>query len=365
MTGLWWRLRTLLRRNRRQSLVVAVLGLGCLAMVVLAALTAPDRAGFMSDLWLNLGAGLAITLATYIALNPLFRDLQTATLVEHARLDPGGLIERVSRARESVTILETWTGLLEEPFREPFLAGLRTALLNQATVRILLLDPDSEGAQLRAKELRQRDVPLAIMANLHHLSRLRLELNEDVRIRLKVRVYDASPSVQMYRCDNKAFISFFPIDQSTYDAQQIETMMNTPIGDFVQGRFEELWSASTTVRLQDVTSMRLLLHRNTTLLGPCDVRFVRFDGKYYVTGQRLLKHITRYDIATLRAEVDDGTVGRFALDEADEIDAADYTRVLTLFRAKYGLELRHPGGDDPVLISLIPESAPAIGTGAG
>ena len=64
-------------------------------------------------------------------------------------------------------------------------------------VRILLLDPDSEGALLRGKELRQRDVPLAIMSNLYRLARLQAELNEDMRSRLRVRLYDASPSVQM------------------------------------------------------------------------------------------------------------------------------------------------------------------------
>lgn len=359
MTRLWWiRARNTLRHYRRQSIVVLVLGVGCLGMGVLSWATAPDPNEFYSELWLNIGAGLAITLATYIVLNPLFRDLQTASIVEHARLDPNGLVERVAGGRETVAILETWTGLLEEPYRDRFLGALRTALLNQATIRILLLDPDSAGARLRAKELRQRDVPLAIMANLYHLSRLGAELSEDVRVRLKVRVYDAAPSVQMYRCDNKAFISFFPIDQSTYDAQQIETLMNTPIGEFVQGRFEELWNAPGTIRLRDITTMPLRLSRNGAELGPCDVRYVRLDGKLYVTGRRLLRHITRYDIATLRARLD-GSELSFLLDEADEVGPVAYHRVLMLFRAKYGLDLYNTSGhDDPMIISLLPDTAP-------
>jgi hypothetical protein len=205
MTRLWWlRTRNRLRRDRRQVLVVAVLGLGSVAMVFLSWWSSPDRAGWPPDLWMNIGA-----------------DLQTASIVEHARLDPSAVVERIRRGRERVAILETWTGLLEEPYRDRFVDALRTALSNQAVVRILLLDPDSEGAQM-----------------------------------LRVRVYDASPSVQMYRCDNKAFIAFFPIDQSTYDAQQIEALMNTPIGDFVQSRFDELWSAPTTADLPAVTALR-------------------------------------------------------------------------------------------------------------
>ncbi|HEX6873611.1 MAG TPA: hypothetical protein VF163_21140 [Micromonosporaceae bacterium] len=361
MSRLWWvRTRNFLRPRKRQAVVVAILSLGSIGMVFLSWRTAPDGgAGFMSDLWLNIGAGLAITLATYIALNPLFRELQTASLVEHARLDPSGLIERISRGRETVAILETWTGLLEEPYRDRFLAALRSALLNQAMVRILLLDPDSEGAQQRAKELRQRDVPLAIMTNLFHLCQLRDELHEDVRARLTVRVYDASPSVQMYRCDNKAFVSFFPIDQSTYDAQQIETLMSTPIGEFVQNRFDELWSAPSTATLTDATTLQLHLHRDDgTELELCDARFVRLDGTHYVTGPRLLKHVTRYGITSLRARLANGQPHphRYLLDEADELEASIYHRVVSLFRAKYGLELLHLGATDPVIITLVPEA---------
>ena len=182
MTRLWWvRTANALRRNKRQTAVVAILAAGCLAMIVLAWRTTPDRQAFLPELWVDVGIGLAITLATYIVLNPLFKDLQTASIVEHARLDPGALVETISRGRERVAILETWTGLLEDPYRDRFVASLRTALSNQAVVRILLLDPDSEGALLRGKELRQRDVPLAIMGNLYRLARLRAELMTCVR----------------------------------------------------------------------------------------------------------------------------------------------------------------------------------------
>jgi hypothetical protein len=360
MTRLWW-LRTLnlLRRNKRQAAVVAILGAGCLAMVVLAWWSTADRGSFWPELWINVGIGLAITLATYLVLNPLFKDLQTASIVEHARLDPGALVETIGRGRERVAILETWTGLLEEPYRDRFVASLRTALSNQAVVRILLLDPDSEGARLRGKELRGRDVPLAIMSNLYRLARLHAELNDDMRSRLRVRVYDASPSVQMYRCDNRAFIAFFPIDQSTYDAQQIETLMNTPIGEFVQGRFDELWSAPTTADLATVTAIRLRVHHDGSDLGPCQVRYVRLDGTHYVSGSSLLKLITRYPIGGLRARVDDGRAlpGLFSLDEADEMEASAFRRVVDLFQAKYGPQMRPHAGEHPVIITLVPDIA--------
>jgi hypothetical protein len=356
VTRLWWiRARNQLRQNKRQAIVICILGTGSISMILQAWRTAPDQSGFWSDLWLNIGAGLAITIATYIALNPLFRDLQTASIVEHARLDPGALVERVAAGRETVAILETWTGLLEEPHVDRFIDALRSALRNQATVRILLLDPDSEGARLRGKELRQRDVPIAIMGNLYTLARLRDELSDDVAQRLKVRIYDASPSVQMYRCDNKAFISFFPIDQSTYDAQQIETLMNTPIGDFVQGRFEELWTAPSTVKLTDATTMSVELRRQDADLGQCDVRFVRLNGRFYVTGRRLLRNITRFDIETLRARLD-GSDSDHLLDEAEEADTPAYSRMMTLFRVKYGLPPRRHGADDPVMIELTPDT---------
>ena len=179
-----------------------------------------------------------------------------------------------------------------------------------------------------------------------------------MRVRLKVRLYDASPSVQMYRCDNKAFISFFPIDQSTYDAQQIETLMNTPIGDFVQGRFEELWNAPGTVKLREVTSMPLRLSRSGSRARP-----VR--GALRAPRRRALRH--RSPAAAphhpLRHRHPAGPAGRRGTPPTGSTRPTRRSRPPTtgsmmLFRAKYGLDLAPPtGNDDPMIISLIPDTA--------
>jgi uncharacterized protein DUF5919 len=361
MPRLWpFHLYRKFRRRVRQILVLSVLSAGSAGLVV-AAWRMSGKDPFRSDLYMNIGAGLAVTLATYIVLNPLFKELRTASIIEHPRLDRDRLMVNIAESRHSVAILETWTGMLEEPYRHRFLAAIRSALQNYATVRVLLLDPDSPGTQIRTRELRHRDVQVAILDNLLHLHRLRANLIDKARDRFQVRVYTTAPSVQMYRWDDKAYISFFPVSQSTYDSLQIETYMSTPLGEFVQRRYEELWTAPTTHDLDRSLAMTLQLRSGTRDLELCDVQFVAMDGELFVTGSALLKQIARFGIGALTAlRVDeDGSVTGHAyrLDEADEQGEAVYHRILDLFGAKYGIDTRHESSG-PVMIALISIAEP-------
>ena len=353
---LWTRARYAVRHRTSQVVVVLVLTVGSVALL-LAAFHARD--GFLGDLYLNVGAGLAITLSTYVVLNPLFKELRAVRITEHPRLDREGLIEHFAQGRESVSMLETWSDMFELPYRDRFLEALRRALENNATVRILLLDPDSRGAGLRTEELHhKRDVQLAIMANLRHLAALRETLSEERQRRLRVRIYDASPSVQMYRWDDKAYISFFPLDQSNFNSPQIETYMSTPLGEFVQRRFDELWSAKTTRDLSHMITLRIRARYGDHDLEPCDVRFVELDGIHFVTGATLVRQVSRYGIGRLSAVLGDGPdsgepTPTFVMEEADDLEPQHYRRVLSLFAAKYGIDTRHDE-EQPLIISLRP-----------
>ncbi|MER7891856.1 hypothetical protein ABTX15_18725 [Micromonospora sp. NPDC094482] len=344
MSGKWWaRGRNTLRRRRRHVLVLIALAGGAVWMVVQAWHASRRETGsFAGELYLNIGAALIMTLLTYVVLNPLFRELQTASIIEHPRLDRDALIERVARCRELVAILETWTSMLEGPYARRFVSALRSSLANGATVRMLLLDPDSPAVRLRGEELRRRDASVAILNNLWHLARLHEELPESARARLQVRIYSAAPSVQMYRWDSKAFISFFPVRGSTFDTQQIEAYVSTPLGEFVDDRFAELWDTAPTQDLAACLSLRLCLRQGGRDLETCEALYVRSDGDWYIAGADLVRNVARHGMTGLTVVLDrpeaDGEV--FAIGEADELAPEVYNRVLELFRAKYGLDSR-------------------------
>jgi hypothetical protein len=361
MSGMWWaRGRNTLRRRRRHALVLAALAGGALWMI-LGAWQASKRADhtFRGDLYLNVGAALIMTLLTYLVLNPLFRELQTATIIEHPRLDRDALIERVAQSRELVAILETFTSMLEGPYTNRFLDALKTALTNGATVRVLLLDPDSPAVRLRAEELRRSDTAVAIMNNLYHFGSLQQQLAPSARSRLRVRTYATAPSVQMYRWDSKAFISFFPVNGKTFDAQQIEAFVSTPLGEFVDDRFTELWDTAPVPDLDACLNLQLCLRQAGRDLETCEARYVRVDGTWYIAGKDLVRNVARHGLAGLSAVLRRPAVTdhAFTLGEADELEPEIYNRALQLFRAKYGLD----GRDDTesqVIFNLV--AAPAL-----
>ena len=199
--------------------------------------------GFLSDLLLNLGASVVLAAISYVIFDPLFEEARKARVQEHLSFDQQAFVSRLNRSGRRVRILDTWTILLEQRHREETLTAIRAALGNGAQVQLLLLDPDCTAAQQRSEELeRQRvDVPRQIRTNLRHLAAFSDALDSRLRQRLQVRLYDASPSIQLYQWDGRALISFFPIGKLSFNVPQLEVDMDSPWGGFVHARFEELW----------------------------------------------------------------------------------------------------------------------------
>lgn len=242
--------------------------------------------GFNRDLLINLGASLAFVPPTYLIFGPIFERLrQTAAAIEvHLALDTNRLISYIENSQSKVQILETWTGLLEDAHRRSFLTALQIALDRRVDVQILLLDPASSPAEQRAEELNDERVPILIAENLRHLHQFRGILTEAGLQSLEIRIYDASPSVQLYRWDDKAFVSFFPIGKRAYDTRQIETYLANPLGEFAESRFDELWSATTTCSLDDYMALPLCIY--STAAAPTEhlLAFVQHGEEFFVDG---------------------------------------------------------------------------------
>lgn len=321
--------RSTARRRRRHLASVVALAVVSTALLVIAAFVD----GYRQDVMVNVGAGLLMVIATYAIFNPLFAELQTANIREHPKLDQSAFIQHIAGARASVSIMETWTGLLDPQFKTEFLTALRSALARDVTVRLLLLDPDSAATEQRAEELPGRDVRRSIMENLRDLVWFqRRDLTDAMRERLTIRIYSASPAVQLYRWDDKAFISFFPVGELAYDTPQLEAYLATPWGEFVLRKFDELWNDPKTRPLSHYLALPVTVIPDGGTPQECDIEFVRLEDDRYVAGQTLLKHVIR----TGRA----GLVVRWnqrdhRLHDADD-DPDTYRQVVDLFTTKYG-----------------------------
>jgi hypothetical protein len=318
-------------------------GVTALAAGTLASAYAVD--GFAQELLLNLGASLAFLPPTYLIFAPIFERIrQTAAAIEeHLALDIPGLIRNIERSYSTVCIMETWTGLLEDAHRAAFLRALDVALGNGVTVKILLLDPNSAAATQRAEELGDQPVAELITDNLRHLHEYRRALAADKQVLLAVRVYDASPSVQLYRWDDKAFLSFFPIGKRAYDTRQIETYLANPLGEFAQSRFDALWAAPSTATLDDYLHLAICVHHAAPPPTEHRVPFVRHENELYVDGTPLFAPLVDHGITALTvqlgpADAPQQRLGQVVTYRMTRVEGSDplHAAVRQKFHHKYG-----------------------------
>lgn len=324
-------------RPRRRQITWAVL-LGLLSVLLLA--LAARLTGYPRDLLLNVGASLLMVALTFVVFDPLFDDMRKNAVQEHRTLDLDRLVVEVRNAELRVDMLDTWTGLLEERHKYRFLDALQVAARREVPVRLLLLDPDSAAAEQRSEELDNARVPFLIMDNLLSLHRLRDGLPRPLADQLQVRIYDASPSIQLYRWDDKALVSFFPVGRKAYDAPQLEAFMNSPLGEFVEGRFDELWGRARP--LDDFMTLVLAVRRGDRSLGTESVPFVRLEHDLFVDGSALKRHLFDHGAPNLRVHsaAPLAVAGRsgtsFAIARLDGEDRPLAAAVLEQFDTKYG-----------------------------
>ncbi|MEH1169031.1 hypothetical protein V6V47_26975 [Micromonospora sp. CPCC 205539] len=337
--------------RQRRSFVVGGALLGIATAMLLAAWLST---GFRSDLLLNLGSSVVLAAISYVIFDPLFEEARKARVQEHLSFDRQAFVAQLHRAGRRVRILDTWTIMLERVHREETLRAVRAALTNGAEVQLLLLDPDCSAAQQRSEELeRERvDVPRYIRSNLRHLAAFAHTLDPALRHRLQVRLYDASPSIQLYQWDGRALISFFPIGKLSFNVPQLEVDMDSPWGGFVHARFEELWEhEQATVSLERYASVTVTLRHDGSDMIEVQVPYVTVDGQHYIDCRafRVARPLTVR--AVLPPRPPGATPGVFTLAEPAEGDHLPPATVSRHFDQKYG-----PGDGDRVLRRLVPQT---------
>ncbi|WP_124815456.1 DUF5919 domain-containing protein [Micromonospora ureilytica] len=338
-------------RGKRQRRAFVVGG-ALFAVAVVMLLAAWRSTGFLSDLLLNLGASVVLAAISYVIFDPMFEEARKARVQEHLSFDQQAFVTRLHRSGRRVRILDTWTILLEQRHREETLSAVRAALANGAQVQLLLLDPDCTAAQQRSEELeRQRvDVPRQIRTNLRHLAAFADALDARLRHRLQVRLYDASPSIQLYQWDGRALISFFPIGKLSFNVPQLEVDMDSPWGGFVHARFEELWEhEQATLDLERYWSVMVTLRHDESDVVEVRVPYVTVDGQHYVDcrGFRVTGPLTVRAVLPPRAP--GAAPGVFALAEPADGDRTPAAVVKRHFDQKYG-----PGDGERDVRRLVP-----------
>ncbi len=351
------RARIRLRRRLRRLIGIVVL----LVVSVLLLVWARLSAGFDRDVLVNVGASVVIVALSYAIFDPLFEELRRSRVEEHAMFDHDEFSRHVSTAADLVAMMDTGNHILEGSSRSRFLAALRKAMHNGAKVRILLLDPDSAAASQRAEEIRPVDVRRVIVDNLRYLADFAASLDDRYRRALQVRIYDASPSIQIFRWDDKALISFFPIGVRASASPHLEVYLSSPLGEFVQSRFDDLWRHPSTRDLAEYVAVPVTVYHGDVPLRSCDVHFVRLGEACFIDGAPMVDQLTDHGTAALRLstgyplQLDGCTASAFRLARVDGDTVPDRSQVLGMFDRKYGRREFDGPGRPRLAMRLVPQ----------
>jgi len=317
-------------------LVVITLGLalsgGLLAYGALKTADGPANAA------LNMGTSMLGAMITVAIIGPIIRYVQEGTVREHRRLDYGWFGDQVSGARQQVQILTTFSNMLKHPNNLRFDRDIRAALANQAQVSVLLLDPRSLAVDLRQRELAGGEVRLsvqrAVMENIRILSHFTSELRDRDRARFQVRLYDASASITLYRWDERALVSFLPIGRFSELGPQLEVTMRSPLGEFLQQRFEELWEDRATLSLADFMELPVTLVESGNMARRFRARYVEHERMCYIVHTEILAAMARRK-TDLRATLREDTELMHDLVLVDSHDGKLHDALRNAFLEKY------------------------------
>jgi len=339
--------------QRRQTYVWLAVGL--LVVVVILLVYSWPQPNWGRNLALNLSADLIGTIIVLFTVSPLLARAESQG--DHVRdsFDRGAFMRQAADARRQILILELWTDMLQEAYRERFLRALHSALKQQVTIRMLLLSPDGRAAEQRADDLLQKtDVVGDILDNLRILHEFIYgEVPEVLGRNIDVRVYSALPPVQMYQVDTQVVVSFYPVNVTSWNATQYLTSPDSQLGKFVGDKFDELWKARSTRTLDQFWETTVIVWSGTNSGGNgsnhaderrYSVRFVTQHERVYVSGRSIIADHAEKGISGLTARSVDGNVtgtsderGPFSLIRVDSASET-YKGVQDLFSHKYGQE---------------------------
>jgi hypothetical protein len=332
------RVTRLATQPRRWQTVTTMCGL--VAVSALLLFGGSHQQDSLEALELNVGADLVGALVTIFLITPVIRLAQIGRVREHAYLNYAWYTAQAAGATRSIRLLDTFSTLLDGDGSGQFFRGLSRVMDREGSVQILLLDPDSLAVTLRARELDQSpehtDVHREIMRNLRALHRFEQQLAPHNRRQFEVRLYSASAGVTLYQWDNRALVSFLSIGRLSGQGAQLEVLMGSQVGSFVDQRFTELWQIGRP--------MDRFLQSRVTLVDADGLRrdfacqYVDNAGARYVVHTEVLAHMARRRQGDLIAHLEDDPARPLRLRLVDD-DSELHVTLTDRFMVKYGAEL--------------------------
>ena len=333
--------RSLRSRPRFYGALGAILAIGA----VLTAAGAVET-GAWRDVLINIGASVVTVFLTVLAVEPLLEQGRRPEEVIHPDFPHQRFLDGMEASAHRVRIMGAWPYVMDQQWRPVFLETLTRTLARGVVVEILVMDPTSKAAEQRDVDLgHEVRVAVVISGVLGELSRFQHDLPESSADRLGVRVFGSLPPARLYRWDNRAISSFFPMGTGLgTEVRHYETNVTSSLGRFVDEQFDLAWRDRDTRTLEDYLTVSMTLVATGRRYR---ARYIVVDGHVYVASRQLTDSLYRNALH--------GTQGRLDQAGRDAGDDTAYTvqtvpdgnpaagHIEELMRRKYAAEARRDG----------------------
>jgi hypothetical protein len=240
-------------RLRPWHVLVCVLSLS--ALCIGFAYTAGERG---KDILLGVGVNLLSSVVFFVLLEIYWQRMKRANGKEVGGFDYLKFARNVARSRR-VRVLGTFIyPLTDHPAhaeeRKALADGLKAVLDRPSAlgIQFLFLNPTSSAARARAAERTDDDVLRRMAECLAALRELaKLFEGHPARGRLEIRFFSRTPPFALFQTDDFGSISFYYRDRPISEVTRYEFFTDSPIGDFVEKTFDDLWRDSQTVSLEE------------------------------------------------------------------------------------------------------------------
>ncbi|MCA1603262.1 MAG: hypothetical protein LC776_17035, partial [Acidobacteria bacterium] len=232
--------------------------------------------------------------------------------------------------------------VMDYPWRGQFLSALEGALGRGVTVQILILDPLSKAAEQRAFDLDNKvEVSSVISDVLQAFNRFQVSAPESLPLSaLDIRIYSSQPPARLYRWDNRALSSFFPMGSGVgTDVRHYETNVTSGLGRFVDEQFDLIWQDSQTEQLNDYLFLSVTLTVTSTIYT---AQYVLIGEELFAATIELADHVFRnlitdltVHLRVLPAKLRETAVRNFEMHVVPDDDDVVAT-VSACFERKYG-----------------------------
>lgn len=332
---------------------------GALATILVVGTAVTGAGAFATGAWrdvlINVGASVITVFLTALALEPLVEQGRRPEEVIHPDFPHQRFLDGMEASSHRVRIMGAWPYVMDQQWRPLFLDTLSRTLARGVVVEILVMDPTSKAAEQRAVDLGNEQVSAVISDVMAELSRYQRGLPESSATRLGVRVFDSLPPARLYRWDNRAISSFFPMGTGLgTEVRHYETNVTSSLGRFVDEQFGLAWRDRDTRELQDYLTVSMTLVATGRRYR---ARYVVTDGLVYVASLQLTDSLFRNALHGTEVRLDrplPGDDDRYTVQTVPDGDPSADT-IDELMRRKYAAEVRRDGMQG--VLRLLPTAA--------